>query len=339
MSAKTKYIVIAILILVSINISVIGYFSFAVSINATPTTAQAILNKAIPGDRIVLGVGVYNDLIVMNNGTLDNPIRIECASGASITGDNFGVQLKGNYIELSGCEVRNVREHAILNFGKHNIIENNVVHDNVWENGINGNCTLIPVGGWASAISIKDANTNTVPSSDDVIVRNNKVYHNCGEGIASTRTTNVVIENNLVYDNYGVNIYVDNSFFNIVKQNTVTCSNYVLRDEHLAYGIGTGQEFYDGWGQQLHHITISGNSVSGCFDGISIYATHGSTNDILVDGNMVTSCNRYAITNRAIVTNMVVSNNQICSNGNSFIPSDGVNSFGDVVVDVTLPHP
>lgn len=304
--------------------------------NTSPfkTLAKGV-SVLIAGDTLIASGRFNETLNASKSGTATARINFLGQGAVIDTNSNTGIAIKGSYVNVSGFEVTHVRQHAILNFGKHNIIENNVVHDSITENGVNGNCTLIPGGGWASGISIK-------LGSDDVIVRNNTVYHNCGEGIAVTRGSNTIVENNNVYDNFSLNIYVDNSFFVSVKNNTVNCTNYSLRDGHRAIGIGTGAETYSGWGMQLHDISILNNTVTGCYDNVRISSSGVSTPtvNILVGGNILPSGTRYAIANRAIVQNMVVSNNQIHSGGLSFNPSAGVTlSNNTIMVGAIAPTP
>jgi hypothetical protein len=288
------------------------------------------------GDTLIVS-GTFNETLnASKSGSATARIYLVGQGAVIDTNASMGIAITGSYINVSGFEITHVRQHALWNVGKHNIIENNVVHDSVTENGTNGNCTLITAGGWASGISIK-------LGSDDVLVRNNTVYHNCGEGIAATRASNTIIENNVSYDNFSLNIYVDNSFFLTVRNNTVNCSDYVLRNGHRSVGIGTAAESYSGWGMQLHDVSILGNTVTGCYDNImsGVSSVGGTAQNILIDGNSLPSGTRYAITNRAVVQNMVISNNQIHSGGISLNPSAGVtlsnNTLGSTSTQTATP--
>ncbi len=244
-----------------------------------------------PGDTLIASGTFHEQFTVSKSGT--STARITYLSNGAIidnTSTNKGISITASYVDVIGFDVEHGIQHAISNTGQHNQIENNSAHDSVTENGTGGNCGLMGSSGWSSAISIR-------PGSDDVIVRNNKTYDNCGEGIDVQQATHILLDGNNSHDNFSVNIYVDNSNNVTVQNNTVTCSDFNLRNGHRAEGIVSGAEFYSGWGDQRFNNYFIGNSVSDCQDDIGLWGSGagGVTRDILIQGNMMPSGTRRSV--------------------------------------------
>jgi hypothetical protein len=260
----------------------------------------------LPGDTLFVS-GTFNTQFNINkSGLPDNRISY-ISNGAVIdTSTSMGIQVTASNVNVIGFEVEHVKQHALWTIGQHILIENNIVHDNVTENGTNGNCNLISGGGWASGISIKYG-------SNDVIVRNNQSYNNCGEGIAVTRGINVLVIGNKSHDNFSVNLYIDNSHDVTVRENEITCTDFNMRDGHRAIGIADGAESYSGWGFQRYNNYFYNNLVNGCYDDFSMGngEVSGVSTNIILDGNIMPTGVRRGI---SIVDSshqgVVISNNQ-----------------------------
>lgn len=215
------------------------------------------------GDTLIVA-GTYNEsLIVSKSGTVSAPINI-IGSAAVINVNNektTGITISGSYINVTGFEVMGATSHGVFISGKHIKFENSSVHNNVTENGV-GTCNGTVQ--WGSAVK-------TYVGADDVIVRGNAVYANCGEGIGITRGVNVLVENNTVYDNFSVNIYIDNSHNVQVLNNYSYCTNpNYYRGGLPGSGVLLGNEYYDGWGSQLGTVLIDHNIIQKC-KGIRLY--------------------------------------------------------------------
>jgi hypothetical protein len=215
-----------------------------------------------------------------------------------------GVVVAGDYIVVSGLEVAGSDSHGILVSGKHVIVEDSIVRHGVTENG-SGVCDGDVQ--WGSGLKVR-------VGGEDVILRRNSVYENCGEGIAVTRGVNVIVEDNDVRDNFSVNIYIDNSLNTVVQGNIVTCTGIYLRDEGRPNGIVIAEEFYDGWGAQRRNTSILNNTVDGCQDGIASRESevHGGMEiDLLIKGNTVINGTRRSISIRGINQNVQIENNTV----------------------------
>jgi len=208
-------------------------------------------NYAVIGDTDLQGS--FGVVTVSTSGTATDWIEVD-ASQATMR----QLKLSGNYIHVTGGDVSNGSSHSVLITGKNIVVEKMKVHNGVTENG-SGKCS--GSGGWGSAIKVQVGGEN-------VVIRDNDVYENCGEGIGVTRGVNVSVENNRVWDNFSVNIYLDNSPNSRAVNNYVSCGNpNYFRNwppAGPARGFLVGLEYYAGWGNQMHDVLIDGNTVEGC---------------------------------------------------------------------------
>ncbi len=197
--------------------------------------------------------GSFGVVTVSGSGTADDWLDVD-ASGATMK----QLRLSGNYIHVTGGDVSGGSSHGVLITGKNIIVEGMKVHNGVTENGI-GKCS--GSGGWGSAIKAQ-------VGAENVIIRGNDVYENCGEGIGVTRGVNVSVENNYVWDNFSVNIYLDNSPNSRAINNRVACANPAYfrnwPPAGPARGFLLGLEYYAGWGNQMHDVLVDGNIIENC---------------------------------------------------------------------------
>ena len=262
-------------------------------------TIQKAANSAPAGAIVQVDAGNYGENVNISRANLT--FR---ANGRVITRSIF---ISGNSVNLNGFEITGASGHGLNVSGINVVVENNVVHWNALANSTNGKCNATSGGSWQSGLKLS-------VGADNVTVRNNQVFNNCGEGIAVTRGINSVVENNTVYDNFSANIYLDNSRDIIVRSNTVTCSDVNMRDGSRAKGIYLGAEYYAGWGNQRRNITVLQNSISDCEYGVVLVDGYdaGQTANITVDANTILSGTYRAISILSSKNqNVVVKNNLI----------------------------
>lgn len=268
-------------------------------------TFNKVINLAKPGDTIHILKGVYNETATISK------------SGApkdylSIVGHNAilnGVVVSGDYVWVSKVEVVGSISHGILVSGRHIIIQDSSVHHSVTENGLGPFCnTEGNESGWGSGIKVERG-------AENIIIRNNKSYENCGEGIVATMGKNVIIDNNISRDNYSVNIYIDNSYFTTVSNNHIRCTgNGYLRDGRRAAGIASGEEYYLDWGAQRHDNNILNNTVDGCYEGIASWTSkipEGKEINLLIKNNTVINGTYRSIAIGWNNQNVLIENNKI----------------------------
>ncbi len=284
------------------------------------------------GDTLQVLAGTYNETLTLSkSGTAAAPITV-IGNGAILNmqaSKANGISITGSYIKVSNFEIIGAVDFGILIAGKYVVVENNNLHDNVTKNGV-GTCGLST--SWGSAVKVKVGGENSV-------IRNNTVYNNCGEGIAVTRGVIALVENNTAYDNFNVNYYVDNSPWVVVQNNLSYCTGTHLRNGNRATGIALGEEFYTGWGAQLHDVTITGNTVRDCQNGIVAFASNvgGTLTNATISNNSVPSGQVRSISMQASTNkNVVVSYNNVF-NTVYVKQTSGISLVGNVISDATIP--
>lgn len=288
-------------------VSTTGSDSNSGSLSAPFKTFAKAISILQAGDTLRVEAGVYTEpLTLSKSGTASASISvIGDRAILNMQGTNpNGVNVSGSYVYVSGLEVIGATDFGILVTGKYVTIENNIVHDDVTRNGV-GTCGLST--SWGSAVKVKVGGEN-------ITIRNNTVYNNCGEGIAVTRGLTALVENNTVYDNFGVNIYVDNSPFVTVRNNVSYCTGTHLRNGNRATGIALGEESYSGWGAQLHDVLIVNNTITECSTGVAAYESNvgGILANVTISTNKIPSGEKRGISIQTLTNqNVMVSNNTV----------------------------
>lgn len=309
------------------------------SISAPYKTFAKAVSVLQAGDTLHVMKGTYTEtLTLLTSGTAAMPITI-IGNGAilNMQGVNQnGITIKGSYINVSGFEVVGAIDFGIYITGRNVTIENNILHDNVTKNGI-GTCGIS--SSWGSGLKVKMGGENTT-------IRNNTVHDNCGEGIAVTRGVTTLVEGNTVWDNFSVNIYIDNSAFATVQNNISYCTGTHLRDGNRPTGIALGEEYYSGWGAQLHDVLISGNTIRDCRTGIAAYESNvnGILSNVAILNNFIPSGEKRSISIQTVTNQNVLVANNLIFNSIYVFESAGVtlgnNTIGNEVPTATVqPSP
>jgi parallel beta-helix repeat protein len=281
----------------------------------------------IKSNDVTIKANVSGTYTIDQDGTKFNPVVID---GKGFTAQC--VKVKGDYVTVRNFIVEDCESHAILILGKYVTVENNTVRYSVTENG-RVNCDN-PDGGWGSGIKAERG-------SHDVIIRGNKVYENCGEGIASTMSYSVLIENNTVWDNFSVNVYVDNSYHVIVQNNVVYCTGIYLREGKQPTGIAFAEESFEGWGTQRRDNSAINNQVNGCDAGIVSWVSElptGREVRLLIEGNQIFNTIGRSIELNTVNEGVVVRNNT--SDKPVFVREpEGVEVMENIEATATPPAP
>lgn len=247
------------------------------------TFAKALMLRSADQDIRVLS-GTYTEkLLVSQSGTAQKPLRILPAPGEKVLLDATGkpagkpIDITGQYIVVQGFEVTGSGNQCAEASGSDIVLCGLDIHDcqshglqisgtRVWAEGnsiqmasLENEGGSLGQSGWGSGLKVK-------VGGEDITLLRNKLFHNWGEGLAVTRGHQVKVRQNLAYDNFSVNFYIDNSYDVMVEQNLSTCvanSGYE-REGKRAAAYMIGEEFYDGWGAQLHSVTIRNNLAAFC---------------------------------------------------------------------------
>jgi len=240
-------------------------------------TLSYAVNKLNPGDTLYVRGGSYSELVVVwISGTASAPITIAAypgespiIDGASLTVSDYAslLQLSGDYINVSGFELRNINldgygghggntvvlgGYGINMTGAHDTVSKMLVHQ-IWAQGISAsgdystiqdstinmvalsNCRTPGVANcstasraWPSCVSAAST-YNTTQITHNAIIQRNTVYNCWGEGISTWRSDGAVIQDNVSYDNWAQNLYVNNATNTLVQRNLIynTPNNYV----------------------------------------------------------------------------------------------------------------
>ena len=286
-----------------------------------------------PGDTLQVMPGTYTESMRLTaSGTASAPITV-IGNGAIVNmrgTQTTGIRITGSYVNLSNFEVTGAMDAGIASAGKYVTIRNNILHDNVTENGV-GTCGI--AGSYSSALKVG-------VGGEHITIEGNTVYRNCGEGIAITRGVNVLVKNNTVYDNFAPNIYVDNSPYTTVENNLVYCTGAVLRlDGKRPTAIGLGEEFYEGWGAQMHDILVSGNTIRDCGKGIGAFDSEvgGTLTNVTITRNYIPSGDGRAISLTNDSSNNVVISYNTLFNEPWLDVSAGVTLIGNTIIGAKSP--
>ncbi len=195
-----------------------------------------------PGDTVYIRNGIYHETVSFeSSGTESSPIHILAYPGENPVIDGgytlpgFWVGLlniRGNYIDVAGIEVRNSTHMGVLVYGNYDVVDNLYVHHSrengilinhgqhskvensrVWRNVLNNEYGQAE--DWSSGLS---AARNGVTYAT---IRHNYVWENWGEGISSYEANQVIIEDNITHDNYSTNIYISDSTNVLCQRNFV----------------------------------------------------------------------------------------------------------------------
>ena len=247
-----------------------GYFVATTGSDSNPGT-QALpwktISKAVrtvgAGDAVYVRGGIYTEQVdITKSGTQEKPIRFLAYPGEApvidgsvvnlITGDSL-LHLAGDWVVVSGFEVRYSKYMGIELSGQHDVVDNVFSHDSketgilargdystvqnsrIWRSSLNNLNGAKSGGGWAAGLSA--ARDNVDGKTDFAVLRNNISWENWGEGIYSLEANGTIIEGNISHDNYSTNIYISDTTNALCQGNFV----YMTDDPYInAYGAHVG---------------------------------------------------------------------------------------------------
>jgi hypothetical protein len=111
------------------------------------------------------------------------------------------------------------------------------------------------------------------------LIKGNKVYEGCGEGITAYRNSDSnIIEWNYVYDRPSPLLYINAAEDNIVRYNLAMCGSDTqwiwVGSSNRAQGLSLGDE-HDQVGDDIEGNQLYGNVITGCDAGIRIFQNDG----------------------------------------------------------------
>jgi hypothetical protein len=215
-----------------------------------------------PGDIVYIRGGIYQEAVdFKGSGTSKLPIHILAYPGETpiIDGNNYTIpsetggallELSGNYIYVSGLEVRYSSYLGVLLSGSH-VTANRINCHHSLHGGMNenGDYTIIENSiVWSNDMQNYEGKNPAGDSTGltaarnplNAILRNNTVYGNWGIGLSTYEADGTLLENNISYDNYGPNVYISDAQ-NIIFQNNFIYTTGAMKGGGQI-GIQTGDE-------------------------------------------------------------------------------------------------
>jgi len=340
-----KLFIVIIVIFCSISLEANNWYVAKTGSNSNPgtyalpfLTIQKAADYAIAGDTVFIRGGTYQLYVIfLNSGTNTSPITIMPYQSeiVIVDGDNYALpssgewyalfNLAGNYINVSGLEVRysagmgvkisgtnciatnmkvhHCRQTGMIITGNYSIVQNSTVYSACMNN--EGG---ILTSSWATGLS-------AARSPIGAIIRNNIVHDVWGEGISTYKANGTVIEGNIIYDNWSANIYVSDATNIIVRRNLVYNTKSLIKGSMV--GILMGDETCS---PPSSVVSIVNNVVHDCK--INFYrwgsaCGTGMTNFLIANNTFVNSTSScgvkflYTTTN----TNVQFRNNIVSQNG------------------------
>lgn len=273
----------------------ISFFSVVLGIS-TPLFAE---------EPATIYTGSYpNGLVITTNNAVVTDAEIQNPSGN-------GLVIRADNVIIDEVIIHNVRGHGIIIESSHDVtLRHSIIYDTA-----KGTCYPSCTGGWASAVKIRSAN-ETTDLSYNILIQNNVIYENYGEGIGA-RGSLITIRNNTLYDNFSVNIY-SNSDNMWIEKNYVYCTanTKFYRNNFPATGIAVSQELFPNWSGHAYRNTVVNNVVNGCGNG---FAFNGSEAGVAPTGfrDSIIAFNTFVNLKRAAIridyeqgqNNLIVHNN------------------------------
>ena len=163
---------------------------------------QAAVERARPGDRIVVMPGTYHESVTVDFDNIELIGIVEDGERPVLDGQgklNDGVIASGNNFTISGFEFRNYVGNGVLVNKAHNVTFRDIVAYNPGKYGLYPvECTGVTVdscvvsGAWDAGIYAGQCR--------DVLIQNSEAYHNT-IGFEAENCVNVLIANNSAHDN------------------------------------------------------------------------------------------------------------------------------------------
>jgi hypothetical protein len=307
--------------------------------NVHGTSSQYIRIEAYSGESPIIDSSNVTDFSSVSDAVLRfssssyiNVSGIKLVGGNSITGvQSRGLQISSSnsYINVSDFEVTDTYLKGVGLSGQHLIFENSEVYNTSRDNV---NRILENVTGWEQAVS-------TYTGADDIVIRNNYIHENWGEGIDIILGQNVLIEKNILHDNYGTNIYIDTGKNVQIRKNYIYHQNSNFNRSGLpSDSIKMANENSDAT-MYINNIEISNNILAiGNKRGVSYFQQNGIYSNVKIYNNVIYSPVQSAIwfENTSTTSGNEIKNNIIfdgSDSGYAIIDIDSTDRSGWVFVN------
>ena len=307
------------------------------TIDAPWLTIEHGVQQLKAGDTLYIRGGIYHETVWTNTpGTKTAPISIlGYPNETAIIDGEYTlprsqytlVAIENDYYKISNLEIRNSAADGLLLIGKNITVSNIYCHDNTGNGiGARGNYGLVENSFiYRNGLRNSDGSATDYPEglyayADNIILRNNEVWLNYGEGINVHHANYITVEDNISYDNWSANLYVSDATNVLAQRNFIYASGAMnVVPNNTQVGILIGDE--------KHNPTSKNNAVINNIvygTRINLYAgADGYTYDNLL------------IANNTFVNSVYISGVRFNSSGGMFINSGFKNNI--IVQEDTLP--
>ncbi len=262
----------------------------AVTIEVGPGQGiQAAINRANPGDTILVQSGVYRESL-----NITSPIILEGRGHPLLDGSSIGsaLTIRADGVRVYGFDIRTVRQTGIHILSRNNSIENNTISgcldgvrldrassNLVSHNDINNN---------TNGITLYASEGNTIENNN---IRDNNINEESDCGIFLVYSSNNIIRKNDLMDNGDCSVSLRSSSNNAIIGNNVTendwygislteSSNKNLIADNNASNNNNAGIYLDSSRQNQIRGNTAGHNAKG------IYLSYDS-NDNILEGNKV----------------------------------------------------
>jgi parallel beta-helix repeat protein len=215
-----------------------------------------------PADTVYVRGGVYKEAVDFSaSGTSREPINITAYKNEIpiIDGNNYHIpadyggallELSGDFITVSGIEVRYSSYLGVLVSGAHSVADKINAHHNlhggmrasgddsiiqnsmVWSNDMQNYGGINPKGDSTGLTASRHPN--------NVTLSNNVVFGNWGIGLSTYESNGTTLEGNIVYDNFGPNVYLSDATNVLFELNFIYTTGAMIASDQI--GIQMGDE-------------------------------------------------------------------------------------------------
>lgn len=221
-------------------------------------------SMANAGDTVYLRGGVYQEAVFLSrSGTSSAPISFLAYSGETpvLDGNNYTIpaiaygpllKITGDYVFVSGLEVRYSRGMGVAITGQYTAVDGINSHHNK-EDGIlvTGNYSAVTNSEvWSNCMSNVNGSSSSWSAGlsaarypNDVVLSNNVVHGNWGQGITTYEANGTIMEGNIIYDNWSANVYISDATNVILRNNFIYATGNMTSGDQV--GIMMGDERYD----------------------------------------------------------------------------------------------
>jgi len=242
----------------------------------TGESIQAAVDRALPGDTVLVEPGVYTETVYVDipNLTIKGLVEGEnrpWIDGGGVLSDGFNTT--GDNFTLEGFGIKNTIGNGVLTTGAEHLVYRNLI---VQDAGIYGiypvETTDVLIEG--SVLSgIADAAIYVGQSRGPIIVRNNEVFENV-TGIEIENSTNAEVYDNYAHDNTGgILVFLLPNNPSKVGYNTRVYNNRIENNNHPNFGAenavvskvppGAGIMIMTADSTEVFNNIISGNQTFG----------------------------------------------------------------------------